>query len=170
MLLNVYMNKVLIYFIIGLVLFFSGFFVRQCTFTMPAPEIKEYRDTVTVTDTAWFPDPVEVERLVLDTMYVEVPTDNIVVQHDTTYIPLPREYVTYHKDSVYTAIVSGFAPRLEEITVYPKTQYITVQTEKVYTEYKHYKFGVGIQAGYGITPAGFQPYLGLGLSYNLIGF
>ena len=161
------MKQALLGILVAVVLFFSGFFVRQCTFTMPEPEIIEHRDTVTVTDTAWFPDPIEVERIVRDTMWVDV--GDIIVEHDTTYIPLPKEYVTY-KDSSYTAVVSGFNPALEEITVYPKTQYITVQTEKVYTEYKHYKFGVGVQAGYGITPAGFQPYLGLGLSYNLFGF
>jgi len=161
------MKQVILGIIIAVVLFFSGFFVRQCTYKAPEPEIKEYRDTVTLTDTMWFPDPVEVERVVRDTMWVDV--GDIIIEHDTTYIPLPKEYVTY-KDSSYTAVVSGFNPALEEIAVYPKTQYITVQTEKIFTEYKHYKFGVGVQAGYGITPAGFQPYLGLGLSYNLFGF
>ena len=29
------------------------------------------------------------------------------------------------------------------------------------------RWGVGAQAGYGITPAGFQPYLGVGVSFNL---
>ena len=161
------MKQAILGIIIVVVLFFSGFFVRQCTYKDPEPEIKEYRDTVTLTDTMWFPDPVEVERVVRDTMWVDV--GDIIIEHDTTYIPLPKEYVTY-KDSSYTAVVSGFNPALEEIAVYPKTQYITVQTEKTFTEYKHYKFGVGVQAGYGITPAGFQPYLGLGLSYNLFGF
>ena len=162
------MKQALLGILVAVVLFFSGFFVRQCTYNIPEPEIIEHRDTVTVTDTAWFPDPVEVKRYIHDTMWVDV--DDVITVNDTVYMPLPREYVTYEKDSVYTATVSGFMPRLEEITVYPKTQYITVQTEKVYTEYKHYKFGVGVQAGYGITPAGFQPYLGLGLSYNLFGF
>lgn len=162
------MKKVLLAIVLVAIVFLSGFLTRQCTFKMPEPEIKEHRDTITITDTMWFPDPIEVKRYIHDTMWVDV--GDVIVEKDTVYMPLPREYVTYHKDSAYTATVSGFMPRLEEITVYPKTQYITIQTEKVYTEYKHYKFGVGVQAGYGITPAGFQPYLGLGLSYNLFGF
>lgn len=153
--------------VMAVVLFFAGFLTRQCTFKKPEPQVIEHRDTVTFRDTITVTEPVEVERVVKDTMYVDV--GDIVVVHDTTYVPLPREYATY-KDSSYRAVVSGYMPRLEEIEVYPITQVITVQTETVYTEYKHYKFGVGIQAGYGITPGGFQPYLGLGISYNLFGF
>lgn len=153
--------------IVAVVLFLSGFLTRQCTFRMPEPEIKEHRDTVYLPDTVKVPELVEVERIVKDTLYVDV--GDVVVVHDTTYLPLPREYVTY-QDSSYRAVVSGFRPRLEELTMYPKKEVVTIQTEKVYTEYKHYKFGLGIQAGYGITPSGFQPYLGLGLSYNLFGF
>jgi len=152
---------------LAVILFLSGFFTRQCTYKVPEPEIIETRDTVTVVDTLRFPEPVEVYREIMDTMYVDV--GDIVVVHDTTYVPLPREYVTY-KDSMYLATVSGFMPRLEEIEVYPRKEIVTIQTEKVYTEYKHYRFGVGVQAGYGITPKGFQPYLGVGLSYNLFGF
>lgn len=153
--------------LIAAVLFFSGFLTRQCTFKLPEPKIKERSDTVYLPDTVKVPEPVEVERIVKDTMYVDV--GDVVVVHDTTYLPLPREYVTY-QDSSYRAVVSGFRPRLEELTMYPKKEVVTIQTEKIYTEYKHYKFGVGIQAGYGITPSGFQPYLGLGVSYNLFGF
>ena len=152
---------------IAVVLFLSGFLTRQCTYKAPEPQIIETRDTVTFRDTITISEPVEVERIVKDTMYVDV--GDVIVVHDTTYLPLPIEYATY-QDSTYRAVVSGYRPRLEEIDVYPLTQIITVETERVYTEYKHYRFGVGVQAGYGITPKGFQPYLGLGLSYNLFGF
>lgn len=160
-------KNILLACVVITVIFLAGFLTRQCTFKMPEPEIKEYRDTVYLPDTVKVPEPVEVEHIVKDTMYVDV--GDVVVVHDTTYLPLPREYVTY-QDSSYRAVVSGFRPRLEELTMYPKKEVVTIQTEKVYTEYKHYKFGVGIQAGYGITPSGFQPYLGLGVSYNLFGF
>lgn len=160
-------KNILLACVVITVIFLAGFLTRQCTFKMPEPEIKEHRDTVYFPDTVKVPVPVEVERIVKDTMYVDV--GDVVVVHDTTYLPLPREYVTY-QDSSYRAVVSGFRPRLEELTMYPKKEVVTIQTEKVYTEYKHYKFGVGIQAGYGITPSGFQPYLGLGVSYNLFGF
>lgn len=162
------MKQVLLGIVVAVVLFFSGFLTRQCTFKLPEPEIKTKTDTVTVIDTAWFPDPVEVKRYIHDTMWVDV--GDIITVHDTTYVPLPREYVTYHKDSAYTATVSGFLPRLEEITVYPQTQYITIQTEKITTVEKNPRFSIGVQAGYGITPAGFQPYLGIGGEINILSF
>lgn len=162
------MKKIILPLIAAIILFFAGFATREWTFKFPEPEIKEFRDTVTITDTAWFPDPIEVKRYIHDTMWVDV--GEVIVENDTVYMPLPREYVTYHKDSAYTATVSGFMPRLEEITVYPKTQYITVQTEKTIVVPDKKRFGIGVQAGYGITPAGFQPYLGVGISYNLIRF
>lgn len=153
--------------ITAIVLFLAGFMTRQCTFILPEPTVIETRDTLVVTDTMKVTEFVEVLREVRDTMWIDV--GDIQVVHDTTYLPLPREYVTY-QDSSYRAVVSGFRPRLEELTMYPQKEIITIQTEKTITVPKITRFGVGVQAGYGITPAGFQPYLGLGISYNILAF
>lgn len=153
--------------VVALILFSSGFLTRQCTYKAPEPEIRSDTTILVVHDTTKITEFIEVQKEVRDSILV--PVTEFQVVHDTTFIPLPREYVTY-QDSSYKAVVSGFMPRLEELTMYPKKEVVTIQTEKVYTEYKRYKFGVGIQAGYGITPSGFQPYLGVGLSYNLFGF
>ena len=121
-------------------------------------------DTLIVHDTLTFTEPVEVERVVRDTMFVEV--SNTVVYHDTTYLPLPREYVTY-QDSAYRAVVSGFIPRLEEIEVYPTREIITIQTERVI---KPSPWALSVQGGYGISAKGLSPYIGVGISYNLYNF
>ena len=161
------MKNAIIAIVAAVGLFLAGFLTRQCTFKLPEPTIIETRDTLVVTDTMRGTEFVEVYREVRDTMWVDV--GDIVVVHDTTYLPLPREYVTY-QDSSYKAVVSGFKPRLEELEMYPQKEIITIQTEKTITVSKKTRFGVGVQAGYGITPAGFQPYLGLGISYNLLAF
>ena len=164
------MKKSIIEIVILALCFAGGFLISQrCSVSEPEIIIRTQVDTLIVYDTLRITEPVEVERVVKDTMYVEVPTDDMVVVHDTTYIPLPREYATY-KDSTYKAVVSGFMPRLEEIEVYPRTQYITIQTEKTVTVKRNPRFSVGVQAGYGITPAGFQPYLGIGGQVNLLSF
>lgn len=150
-------------------IFFSGFLVSRCTYKLPEPEIRSDTTVVVVHDTTQIVEFVEVFRNVRDTMIIEVPTDNVIVEHDTTYIPLPREYVTY-KDSSYRAVVSGFMPRLEELEFYPQKEYITIQTEKVTTVKRNPRFSIGVQAGYGITPAGFQPYLGVGGQLNILSF
>ncbi len=82
-----------------------------------------------------------------------------------------REYA----DSDYLAVVSGIMPRLEEISVYPKTKIIT-QTITIGQERKPTRFGVGVQVGFGAcyglvekkVDAG--PYIGIGMSYNFVRF
>ena len=161
------LKKILFAVLLVACIFFAGFLTRECTFKTPWPTIVEHRDTIYVPDTVKVPEPVEVERIVKDTMFVDV--GETIVVHDTTYLPLPREYVTY-QDSSYRAVVSGFRPRLEELEMYPKKEIITIQTEKTIVVPDKKRFGVGVQAGYGITPAGFQPYLGVGISYNIFMF
>ena len=120
-------------------------------------------DTLYLHDTIRVETPRIVERRVVDTMTVEV-TDYLVV-HDTAYVNLPREEVEY-RDSSYRAVVSGFLPRLEELEIYRKERVVTIETERVVKGRS--RWGVGVQAGYGVTPQGqLSPYLGLGVSYNI---
>lgn len=100
--------------------------------------------------------------------YKVVVRDTVVVnsfQNLQDWKVLVQEVKEY-KDSTYYAKISGINAYLEEIEVYPKTitQYIS-NTEKVYIQPK--KWSIGIQAGYGITPKGLQPYLGFGVSRRL---
>jgi len=91
------------------------------------------------------------------------------VPDDTTRIGdtlLHCRQVVY-RDSSYRAVVSGYVdPRLDSMTVYPKTVYQTV-TNDVYhpvpIKSKKKRWGLGLQAGYG--PGGW--YVGAGVSYNL---
>ena len=64
-----------------------------------------------------------------------------------------------YSDSTYTAYVSGFDAKLDSIKVF--SQLVTVTKKEPPPA-----FTFGVQAGYGITPAGMQPYLGLGVQYN----
>lgn len=94
--------------------------------------------------------------------------------HDTTYMAVPVERVEY-VDTNYYAVVTGFHPALEEIRVYPKTQIVTT-TVTVGNKARPTRFGIGIQAGYGVhygvTTSRFDhgPYLGAGISFNLVRF
>ena len=74
-------------------------------------------------------------------------------------IPISQKVYT---DSLYTAYVSGYEANLDSIFVRRRTMEITRTISK-----NPPRFGIGIQAGYGITPKGFQPYLGLGAQFNL---
>lgn len=77
---------------------------------------------------------------------------------------LLREQVTY-KDSNYTAYVSGVAPRLDSLIIYPRTVFQTITNDVYHTiKPKKKRWGLGLQAGYGYPNGG---YIGVGVSYNL---
>ena len=103
-----------------------------------------------------------------DTMLVAV-TDTVTVR-DTAYVVVEREQRHYHGDD-YDAWVSGWRPALDSIMVYPETRYITSENISV-TSRK--RWGIGVHAGYGVGVSSGQirafPYIGVGISYNLVQF
>lgn len=78
----------------------------------------------------------------------------------------------YSDDSTYTAWVSGIRyadyPRLDSITVCQRE--ITSRiTETVTLQKRQSRWSVGLQAGYGygLQYRGFEPYVGVGVTYSL---
>ena len=117
--------------------------------------------TVKSIDTVEVPEPIPYLVENTDTMYV---TQMYIDNGEPLEVPLIKQTVTY-SDSTYKAVVSGYNPKLEYIETYNTTHYITEFVQK-----KKKKWGLGIQAGYGIGRNGLQPYVGVGVSYNLIRF
>ena len=96
-----------------------------------------------------------------------------VMSRDTVYIRAAAVQAHY-KGEDYDAWVSGWelsgrGPALDSIYVYPQTRYITTETISVEPRKR---WGIGIQAGYGIGISSGQvrtfPYIGVGISYDLI--
>lgn len=120
-------------------------------------------DTITITNT--------VRKIQVDTMYILSPhpylswIDNSDTIHASDTCCHLREYKEY-RDSSYYAKVSGVAPRLDEIRVYPRTIY---QTEYIYRDItqKPKRWGIGLSAGYGIGRNGLSPILAVTVNYNL---
>lgn len=128
------------------------------------PEAKKEIKTNTVTVEK--PRPYEVR--VTDTIRVAVP-DTVRV-HDTLYLSLPREQKVY-RDSSYRAVVSGYMPSLDSMTVYQRT--VTVTKTSFVPSRKRWTVGIGPSVGLGwVSPIGKEggigTYLGVGatLSYN----
>ena len=92
---------------------------------------------------------------------------------DTLYVALDRQKKVY-EDSTYRAVVSGINPSLDEISVYQKQIYVD-RTQTVIQKERS-RWGLGVQIGYGIEVSTLKmgakpehfPYVGIGLSYNLI--
>lgn len=147
----------------------AGWFVRKGVTERHGLETVVELDTLVIRDTVRERYPVYVERTVTDTMLVAL-TDTVRVS-DTVYVRLPREQKRY-ADTNFTAWVSGFRPSLDSIEVYPVTRYVTKTVTKMDDSRK--RWGIGLQAGYGIGLTGGKvtgaPYIGIGISYDLIRF
>ena len=84
---------------------------------------------------------------------------------DTIAVPVPIERRVY-ADSNYRAVVSGWHPSLDSISVYPATKIITIERERM--EKGRSRWGLGIQAGAGLSANGVAvPYVGVCVQYNL---
>lgn len=145
--------------VIVLVSLAFGFMVgRGCVKTPPCepPEVRV--DTLTVRDTIVAYKPIVTVRRVVDTMTVPVP----VRDTDTVFVRLPREQLEW-TDSLATVWVSGYRPAVDSVRHYTATQIITV-TERTPAP----RWALGIQAGVGAGLAGLTPYVGVGVTYNLL--
>ena len=146
----------------------AGWFIRKGVAERDAHETVALLDTLVVRDTVRERYPVYVERTVTDTMLVAL-TDTVRVS-DTVYVRLPREQKRY-ADTNYVAWVSGYRPRLDSIEVYQSTRYVT---KEIILPGPAKRWGIGIQTGYGVGLNGGKvvgvPYIGIGISYNILTF
>lgn len=124
-------------------------------------------DTLVIRDTIVQEKPVYRTISQVRTEYVPV-CDTIRIQ-DTLFVPVPIETKVY-EDSLYRAEVSGYRASLDRIEIYQQERIIT-QTIPVQVKERK-RWGIGVQAGYGVsTPNGkpvLSPYIGIGVSYDLI--
>lgn len=115
-------------------------------------------------------DPIVVTKVKIDTQYILSPFPYLAwIDHTDTIrtdscVHL-REYKEY-QDSNYYAKISGVAPRLDELRVYPKTIY---ETQYIYRDIvsKPKRWGIGLSAGYGVGKYGITPILAVTVNYNL---
>lgn len=134
----------------------------------PEREVIMHTDTLTVRDTIVERRPVFVTVDRVDTMLIAI--RDTVTLRDTSYVVIDREQ-RHYKGENYEAWVSGYRPQLDSVWVFPETRYITTENISVAARKR---WGIGIQAGYGVGVNSGQvtafPYIGVGISYNLIRF
>lgn len=152
------------------------------------PTQSEVVDSITTTEVKPDTAPVPRDSVVLRYQYVEIPLahppkDSVATPDSSAVIETARDEVNVEKlgnDSVsisipitqslyetedYRAYVSGYNAKLDSIFVTSRQTVVRIRDPV-----KKKRFSIGIQAGYGMTPKGFQPYLGLGVSVNLLDF
>lgn len=83
--------------------------------------------------------------------------------HDSVYVQVPITQYTFEEDSVYNLKVSGFHVTLDEINVYQRREVVHIREPPK-------RWHLGLSVGYGYTPKGFQPTVGVTLTYSLWSF
>ena len=124
-------------------------------------------DTLFIHDTLTCYEPIFKEKRVIEKQLVQV-TDTLIV-HDTLYVYLNREQVVW-QDSLSVVYASGILPQVDSVRHFTSNQIITIEKAIPITKKTHW--GLGIQAGYGLGYADKRvygvPYIGVGISYNIL--
>ncbi|WP_418695591.1 DUF6808 domain-containing protein [Alistipes putredinis] len=133
------------------------------------PEIVEIHttDMVVVRDTVRKTVLVPKVRYLtrVDTVLLKVPGDTVEVP-----VLVPISHKVYEGED-YRAVVSGFRASLDTLDIFRKTQTVTnTVVQRVEVPGKPKRWGIGVSAGYALTPQGVKPYIGAGISYSFITF
>jgi hypothetical protein len=150
---------------------------KSCSHTTADRDAMQVIDSIVYVDTVKYFQPIPKDSVVLCYKVVKLPVADTTAVSDVEYVSasvdetadsasviIPITQKVY-EDSLYRAYVSGYDVALDSIFINSRTTVLTV-TNKA----KQKRFHIGVTAGYGLTPQGFQPYLGLGLSYSLFSF
>ena len=133
----------------------------------PVEPIKEKVDTLLIFDTITLTKPVFVEKIQLDSVYM--PVTDTLWKHDTLYVYLEREQIQW-QDSLCRVYASGINPQVDSVTHFVQETIINREIS-VPVKVKS-RWGLGIQVGYGAGINGKQvyltPYVGVGISYNIL--
>lgn len=133
----------------------------------PVEPIKEKVDTLLIFDTITLTKPVFVEKIQLDSVYM--PVTDTLWKHDTLYVYLEREQIQW-QDSLCRVYASGINPQVDSVTHFLQETIINREIS-VPVKVKS-RWGLGIQVGYGAGINGKQvyltPYVGVGISYNIL--
>lgn len=143
-------------------------------------------DTLIIRDTIAQNRPVPVDSfasglfpvMIHDT--IRIPDTIRIVRRDTTTI-IRRDTIwlarttKIYQDSTFRAVVSGVAPSLDEIQIFGRSS--VIYRDRVQYVTKKSRWGLGLQAGLGLAvplrssagpPIRVAPYVGIGVSYNLL--
>lgn len=179
------MQKTLSYIALILLLILGvigGWWLRGCSQVPPTP-VEPKTDTLYLPDTSSYakPDPAPGPKVIIKEIPVPVyiadstAIDSLLMEcarlekvGDSLQLVLQRTQ-RHYTDSTYDAWVSGIDPRLDSIKTYHTNMVITMEIPVYKTIRK--PWGIGVQAGATYVPQqGVQPYIGLGISYNILNF
>lgn len=141
-----------------------GFLVgHRCTGNSPGEPPATRVDTLVIRDTFKVTEPVFLTRRVVDS--VPYPVTDTIRMRDTLYVLLERQQVTW-EDSLARVYASGIDPHVDSVIHFTRDLIITREIPVI--QVKKTRWGIGVQAGAGVGKDGLTPYVGVGVSYNLL--
>lgn len=124
-------------------------------------------DTLYIRDTITQIKPISVRFRAIDTIRVAI--RDTIRERDTLYIEMLREQVVW-RDSLADVYASGIMPAIDSVRHYRTAEIRTITLPPAEVT-RRTRWGIGVQAGYGVTLSSGQikaaPYIGVGVSYNL---
>lgn len=123
----------------------------------PTPKV----DTLFIRDTIKVTEAVSVTKRVVDS--IPYPVTDTLMLRDTLYVFLKREQLRW-EDSLSVVYASGVMPQVDSVIHHTQSLIITKEIPII----KKTRWGLGVQAGMGAGKNGLTPYVGVGISYNLL--
>ena len=140
-------------------------------------------DTVTIYDTIPYIEPAPVHSQQIGYKQVKIPTTYInrgvdslpdikadtaelasadinADTADSLTLQLPVTQNVYEGED-YKAYVSGIYPSLDSVFVYPRREIVTINKPPK-------RWHIGPTVGFGYTPHGFEPFIGVSLTFSII--
>lgn len=164
----------------------AGAYLHKCQSppgdNIPGREAIE-TDTITIYDTIPYIEPAPVhsqqvgsKKVTIPTSYIDRGIENLpdiradtaeltsadveVTTPDSLTLQLPITQNVYEGED-YKAYVSGVYPSLDSLFVYPRREIVTIKKPPK-------RWHIGPTIGFGYTPHGFEPFLGISLTYSII--
>lgn len=123
--------------------------------------IERVTDTIYHRDTITAYKPLYFERVKTDS--VLVPVVDTLKLHDTLYVFLQRERVEW-RDSLCAVYASGVQVQVDSVTHYLSEREVIIREKVVGSP----RWSLGVTGGYGVGANGLTPYIGLGVTYNIL--
>lgn len=141
-----------------------GFIIghRSCKNRPVEPPIVKV-DTLFIRDTIKVTEPKFITKVKTDTVTYQVTKEKIVTKHDTMYVVMERDQIRW-EDSLAVVYASGIDPQVDSVIHFTQDLILTQEIPVI----KKTKWGIGVHAGYGAGKDGLSPYVGVGVSYNLL--
>ena len=120
-------------------------------------------DTLVIRDTFKVTEPIYVTKRVVDS--IPYPVTDTLRLRDTLYVILEREQIRW-EDSLSVVYASGVMPQVDSVIHHTENLIITKEIPVI--QVKRTRWGIGVQAGATAGKDGIIPYVGLGVSYNIL--